>query len=116
MSRTDAPMARTSDPLSSHIANRNIKNNVTLADNILCAVRNIYAQTPSVGVTDDQILEFVEALTQKRQQRNVIARARGLMESDGVLERVSNTDSKRVAVVPNQAWRIDKGFEQKVNP
>jgi hypothetical protein len=104
MNRLDAPMARTSDPLSSHIANRNIKNNVTLADNILCAVRNIYAQTPSVGVTDDQILEFVEALTQKRQQRNVIARARGLMERDGLLERIPSIDNSRVAVRPNKEW------------
>lgn len=104
MIRTDAPMARTTDPVSSHIANSNIKNNVTLADNIICAVRNIYAQTPGFGVTDDQILEFVEALTQKRQQRNVIARARGLLERDGLLERIPSINNSRVAVRPNKEW------------
>jgi len=104
MIRTDAPMARTTDPVSSHIANSKIKNNVTLADNIICAVRNIYAQTPGFGVTDDQILEFVEALTQKRQQRNVIARARGLLERDGLLERIPSINNSRVAVRPNKEW------------
>ena len=84
------PLARSHDPLSSHEANEAIANNKTLAEWILVAVRDI---TFCIGVTcatDDQILEYIEKAQNKRQQRNVIARARGILEREGKLMRVQS--------------------------
>lgn len=92
------PLARTHDPLSSHMANKAIAENKTLAEWILIAVRDI---TFCIGVqfaTDDDILEYIEKAIGKRQQRNVIARARGLLERDGRLMRVQS--HPRVGVKP----------------
>jgi len=89
-----APLARTHDPLSSHIANRAIKNDRRLADLILEAVDELLCSPD--GVTDDEIHDWIERETNKRQQRNVIARARGLLEREGLLVRVQS--SPRVAV------------------
>ena len=90
------PLARTNDPLSSHIANKAIKNNVRLADLILDAVEELFEEW-RLPVTDDQILVWVEYHTKQRQQRNVIARARGLLEREGLL--VRKESSPRVAVI-----------------
>jgi hypothetical protein len=84
------PLARSSDPQSSHLANKAIAENKTLAEWVLIAVRDI---TFCIGVTcatDDQILEYIENATHKRQQRNVIARARGILERDSKLMRVQS--------------------------
>lgn len=90
------PLARSSDPLSSHIANDAIKKNRKLSDLILDAVEVLYRQWRE-PVNDDQILVWIEDVTKQRQQRNVIARARGLLERDGLLVRKESTP--RVAVV-----------------
>lgn len=90
------PMARSHDPLSSHIANSAIKNDRKLADLILEAVDVLYRQWGE-SVNDDQILVYIEWETKRRQQRNVIARARGLLEREGKLVRVETVP--RVAVV-----------------
>lgn len=92
----NAPLARTHDPLSSHIANKAIKNNLRLADLIMQAVEELFEQW-RLPVTDDQILVWVEYYTKQRQQRNVIARARGLLEREGLL--VRKESSPRVAVI-----------------
>jgi len=89
------PNARSSDPNSSHLANHAIKHNARLADHILLGVLAMSGEHPE-GVTDDHLLYYIEDVTQKRQQRNVIARTRGLLEQDGWLTRMPNT--KRVAV------------------
>ena len=91
------PLARTHDPLSSHIANSHIKADKRLADLIIEAVEELYC-TVDIGITDDEIHDYVEQATNKRQQRNVIARARGLLERDGRLVRIET--SPRVAVIP----------------
>lgn len=60
-------------------------------------------------VTDDQITEWIERRLGRRQQRNVIARSRGLMERDGwfdpVPDVVGRTGRPTHAVVPS-AWLI----------
>lgn len=96
------PLARSTDPQSSHLANEAIVKNRPLAEWILEAVRDI---TFCVGVTcatDDQILEYIENAQRKRQQRNVIARARGILERDGKLMRVQSEPrvGVRIAVRP----------------
>jgi hypothetical protein len=101
MNQNNAPLARTHDPLSSHIANSNIKADKRLADLIMEAVDHLYCDF-YVGITDDEIHDYVEQETNKRQQRNVIARARGLLERDGRLVRVET--SPRVAVVPGKGY------------
>ncbi len=91
---SEAPNARASDPQSSHEANAKIRANRGLAGMVLKAVQTIQDAS---GATDDAILEWIEASSGKRQQRNVIARTRGLLERDGFLVRVS--ESPRVAVI-----------------
>lgn len=91
-----APLARSSDPLSSHIANNAIRLDRKLSDLILDAVEVLYRQWRE-PVNDDQILVWIEDVTKRRQQRNVIARARGLLERDGLL--VRKETAPRVAVV-----------------
>ena len=97
----EAPNARTGDPQSSHEANEKIRKNRGLAKMILEAVQTIQVTT---GATDDAILELVEARSGKRQQRNVIARSRGLLERDGLLVRVA--EHPRVAVVLREGLTI----------
>lgn len=91
-----APNARTTDPISSHLANHSIRNNKTLVAYVIEAV-NVLSRT-QVGVTDDDILEYVETATQRRQQRNNLARTRGLLERDGWFARLP--DKPRVTVIP----------------
>ena len=79
-----APLARTSDPSSSHIANAKIAADATLAQHIEHAARSLLPQ----WFDDTDLLVLVERQTGRRQQRNVIARSRGLMERDGKFERV----------------------------
>lgn len=98
------PLARSSDPLSSHIANDAISKDRKLSDLILEAVQNQYWMWRA-PVTDDQILVWIEDVTKRRQQRNVIARARGLLEREGLLVRVETVP--RVAVVV-QGMGIDE--------
>lgn len=105
-----APLARTTDPISSHIANSAIRNNKTLASLILTTVERLYMQSQE-PCNDDQICFVIEARTERRQQRNVIARSRGLLERDGLLERVEDPSGRgRVVVIPNKQWREENGF------
>ena len=93
----NAPLARTTDPLSSHKANFKIAKDGTLAKHICDGVVNLNYISPHVGVTDDDLLGYIETRTAKRQQRNVIARARGLLEREGLFQRVPGN---RVSVIP----------------
>lgn len=76
--------ARLTDPLSSERAVAAIAKDSRLKDHILHAAERLYP----VWFDDTDLLELVEEQTGRRQQRNVIARSRGLMERDGVFERM----------------------------
>jgi hypothetical protein len=91
------PLARSHDPLSSHKANLAISKDGTLARMICDGVIVNHSLSPHVGVTDDVLLGYIETRTAKRQQRNVIARARGLLERNGYFLRVPGD---RVSVIP----------------
>lgn len=91
------PLARSTDPTSSHKANLSISKNGTLARLICDGVMHSYRTSPLDAVTDDYLLEYIETHTAKRQQRNVIARARGILERNGYFQRVPGD---RVSVLP----------------
>lgn len=81
--------ARMSDPRSSHRAVAAIAKNGTLKQLIWEYATARYwedwGRTSIPGTFNDtQLWEHLEIRTGQRQQRNVIARARGLMEKDGL--------------------------------
>ena len=78
------PHARITDPISSERAVAAIAVNDTLKEHILYAAKRLHP----VYFDDTDLLELVEEQTERRQQRNVIARSRGLMERDGIFDRV----------------------------
>ena len=78
------PHARLSDPISSERAVAAIAANDSLKNHIMYAAKRMYP----VYFDDTDLLELVEEQTERRQQRNVIARSRGLMEREGLFERV----------------------------
>ena len=78
------PHARLTDPESSERAVVAISRDQSLKDNIVAAAHSLHP----VWFDDTDLLTMIEAATGQRQQRNVIARSRGLMERDGVFERV----------------------------
>jgi len=80
----DDPHARRSDPTSSHEAVAAIARNLTLSDEILRAAKRL-APAP---FDDWDLVELVEEQTGRKQQRNVIARARGLMEYESIFVRL----------------------------
>lgn len=80
----DDPHARRSDPTSSHEAVVAIARNSILADHILHAARRVHP----APFDDWDLVELVEEQTGRKQQRNVIARARGLMEREGTFVRL----------------------------
>jgi hypothetical protein len=50
-------------------------------------------------VTDDDLLERAERISGVRQQRNVLAKVRGVLEENGYVQRVPSND--RVRYIPN---------------
>jgi hypothetical protein len=80
----DDPHARRSDPTSSHEAVAAIASNSGLANHILHAARRL----DPVPFDDNDLVELVEEQSGRKQQRNVIARARGLMEREGTFIRL----------------------------
>jgi hypothetical protein len=76
--------ARKGDPASSSRALNSIARNGTIKHLVIQAI--VRHATP---VSDDMILNYVELETCKRQQRNVIARTRGLLENAGYCLRVA---------------------------
>lgn len=98
----DTPNARTTDPISSHLACAAIRKNRILADYVIWGVVLLSTAPSDSGrkpVTDDDLLDYVEQQTRKRQQRNVIARTRGLLEKDGFFVRVPGD---KVQVIPSE--------------
>lgn len=80
-----ASPARSGDPIGSHLAVASITADADLASLVLWAAG--FQNPDRTPVTDDDVLELVEARTKRRFQRNVLARARGRLERDGLLER-----------------------------
>lgn len=80
----DDPHARRSDPTSSHEAVTRIAANGSLAAHILRAAQRVHP----APFDDWDLVELVEEQTGRKQQRNVIARARGLMEREGTFVRL----------------------------
>lgn len=82
--QADRPHARRTDPVTSDRAVKAIAR-----DGTLMALIWLHAQAcrhDNVLMNDTELWEWIErATTPQRQQRNVIARARGLMEDAGLL-------------------------------
>lgn len=88
---TDAH-ARRSDPLSSHLTVQSIGKDMTLRGRVLAAALSLEMYKNGDAWNDTELTERVEAMTGQRQQRNVLARTRGLIEQDGLIERVGEWD------------------------
>jgi len=89
--------ARMGDPRSSEATVRSIAADRSLADLIVSAAR---CECPP-EFDDGDLLEAIERMTGRRHQRNVIARARGLLEPGGNIVRVGprERDDRKVATV-----------------
>lgn len=83
------PHARVSDPVQSHITVKSLDEDTSLKGLIYRAIKHLeHAHDGTIGVTDDEIWQYLEAFTGRRFQRNVIARTRGLMINDGYVFQV----------------------------
>jgi hypothetical protein len=80
-----ADHARTSDPVSSDETVKSIVADVGYAELVMTAARGL---GPGVQFDDTDLWRMIEAMTDRRHQRNVIARARGRLERDGHIVRV----------------------------
>lgn len=78
--------ARRTDPFTSDQALKAIAKDGTLMANIWTVARMF--RQDQYPFNDTQLTEWVEHLTEHRQQRSVIARSRGLMEQAGMFRRV----------------------------
>lgn len=83
--------ARRSDPLSSELTLRSLGRDTTAKARVIQAAARIELQTRQGGGghrpwTDTELLEEIEHMTNKRWQRNVVARTRGLLVNDGWIE------------------------------
>jgi hypothetical protein len=94
----DAPNARTSDPIGSHITNARLRADRGMAKCVTQAVAYLHERNGG-PVSDDDIWFYLEDLLGRRLQRNNLARTRGLLERDGWFIRVET--SPRVRVIPN---------------
>lgn len=82
----DRPHARRTDPVTSDRTVKSIAKDGTLAYYVWTYAFLKRAQEEPFN--DTELTEWIERATCKRQQRNVIARARGLMEDAGLLRQV----------------------------
>ena len=101
--------ARRSDPIGSHLTVASLCADVSLATLILTAVHIITDE--GQPATDDDVQDWIEHRTRKRQQRNVLARARGRLERDGELERVEPVIGRTSR--PTVAYVIAQPFKQR---
>jgi hypothetical protein len=77
------PHARRTDPVTSDRAVKAIAQDGTLASLIWLHAQ--CCREADVLMNDSELTEWMERATCQRQQRNVVARARGLMEDGGLL-------------------------------
>lgn len=94
----NSPDARTHDPSSSHKAVRRVRTDKGLAKLTYESILDAFKVNGGNPVSDDDLLARAERISGKRQQRNVLARVRGLLEENGYVRRVPSTD--RVRYVP----------------
>jgi hypothetical protein len=88
--------ARVTDPISSELTVASLGRDTSYRRLVLEAVFN---NLDNERVTDDDVLDYIERTTERRHQRNVIARTRGLLEREGWLERgpmVTRADGRTV--------------------
>lgn len=91
MTMTDTPHARRTDAISSHLALQALGRAQSLKTHVITAA--LILEDPfGTCWCDTELTEKIEAITGKRQQRNVIARTRGLLEQDGWIEKVGLFD------------------------
>jgi hypothetical protein len=86
-----SPTARITDPASSHLTVASLGKDGTLKRQVLDAAYQataFRAYADPAAFDDDDLLLNIEANTGRRHQRNVIARTRGLLETDGWFERI----------------------------
>lgn len=76
------PHARKTDPFTSDQALKAIANDTTLMANIWKFAKVYASRGP---FNDSQMTQWIEVHTERRQQRNVIARSRGLLVQAGLL-------------------------------
>lgn len=74
--------ARRSDPLSSHLTVQSLGRDRSLKAVVVAAALELGT------FNDTELTDKIEELTGRRQQRNVIARTRGLLEADGWFDRI----------------------------
>lgn len=89
LQRADAH-ARMSDPVSSEIAVVSIGRDLSIRSAILRLAERWSNQARPF--TDTMLTDEIEKAWGTRQQRNVIARSRGLIEREGLIERVGLFD------------------------
>lgn len=121
------PHARMTDPVSSHLTidslGRDTSYNWRIFEAIIALSERTefrhYDDGDSIAVihdhpvTDDDIVEWMERRYQRRFQRNVVARQRGIVHEMGWLKRVDdvigNTGRQTIAHIPTSAgltvWR-----------
>lgn len=85
---TDAPHARRSDPLSSHLTVQSLGRDTALKARVVIAAMRLDLDAGHDEINDTMLTAAIEQATGRRQQRNVIARTRGLLEQDGWFERI----------------------------
>lgn len=104
--------ARARGPIQSQLTLASLGRDTSMKKNIAravvaCSGRDPDADPFSSPVTDDHITEWIERFTQRRQQRNVIARTRGLLEKAGwfdpVPDVIGRTGRPTHAIVPSDA-------------
>lgn len=93
--------ARATDPTSSHVTVRSLAKDGSSYRMILTAVCQLhlgstFGMTPTKLVTDDRVVQALETVMDRRFQRNVVARSRGLLEPDYI---------QRVGVMPDSNGR-----------
>lgn len=106
--------ARLSDPVSSEYTVASIGRDTSLRRLVMNAVIECYEPggLQFVGhficgcVTDDVVLTHIELRQQRRFQRNVLARTRGLLENEGWLARhgfhIRNDGRRVITFIPTQ--------------
>jgi hypothetical protein len=82
--------ARISDPVSSELTLASLGRDGSLRQLVIQAVWAWTCHDNTMSITDDDVLQWVEAHTGRRFQRNVLARTRGLLEEEGWLFRLPN--------------------------
>ena len=86
-----APHARLTDPVSSELTLQSLGRDTSYNWRIFDAIVRL-SQGRLCAVTDDDILYWMEQRYERRYQRNVIARQRGIIRELGWIERVNDVE------------------------